>query len=221
MIPLRLASTTLREPAVALFEQGLDMELQAILTVAAILLAPLTALQVSVWLGRRRAKREKRLEIFRTLMTTRASGLAPSHVQALNLIDVDFFGDDKSSKTVLLAWKAYVNHLNQDSNTVGLDVWAQKKGDLFVDLMYAMARDLGYDFDKTDLKTTSYFPKGHGEAEDDQLAIRRGLGQILAGKWALPVLPVTLEQLQGKQPIEGGAGPLPNVDAGGDLPVPE
>ena len=197
------------------------MELQVVLTVAAILLAPLTALQVSAWLEKRRAKRQKRLDIFRTLMTTRASGLAPTHVQALNLIDVDFYGKGKSSKAVLVSWKAYLNHLNQDPEAVNLDVWGQRKADLFVDLMYAMAQDLGYDFDKTHLTTTSYFPKGHGEAEDDQVAIRRGLGHILAGRWALPVLPVTLKQLRGDQQPGDGSAPLPAAEASGDLPAPE
>jgi hypothetical protein len=33
--------------------------------------------------------------VFRTLMTTRASRMAPDHVQALNMIDVEFAGDDR------------------------------------------------------------------------------------------------------------------------------
>src|SRR5439155_23554849 len=66
------------------------------LTVAAIVLAPLVALRVSVWLDRRKEKRQRQFLIFQTLMATRASGLAPEHVQALNMIDVEFYGADQS-----------------------------------------------------------------------------------------------------------------------------
>src|ERR671922_1320544 len=62
------------------------------LTLAAIVVAPLVALQVSQRLERQRAKRDRRLIIFRALMANRSSALAPDHVQALNMIDIEFAG---------------------------------------------------------------------------------------------------------------------------------
>jgi hypothetical protein len=44
------------------------------------------------------------------LMATRGNALHYRHVEALNLIDVEFF--DASEKDVRETWKAYLDHLN-------------------------------------------------------------------------------------------------------------
>jgi uncharacterized protein DUF6680 len=47
-------------------------------------------------------------------MATRAARLTPDHVQALNLIDVEFYSKRKKYKRVLDAWKAYHDHLGEN-----------------------------------------------------------------------------------------------------------
>ena len=79
------------------------MSLTDALMVAAVLLAPLIAIQVSVFLEIRREKRQRRLKLFRTLMMTRAARLVPDHVNALNMIDIEFSGTDAKSKEVRAA----------------------------------------------------------------------------------------------------------------------
>ena len=69
------------------------MKLSDVLMIAAVLLAPVVAVQVQKWLEQYRAERERQLRIFKTLMATRATGLSHDHVQALNLIDLEFQGD--------------------------------------------------------------------------------------------------------------------------------
>jgi hypothetical protein len=156
-----------------------------IIAAIAVLLSPLIALQVSEVLQRRREKRQRRLNVFKTLMATRASGLAPEHVQALNMIDMEFHGADRKSKAVLNAWKAYLDQLN--SPQLDSAVWGARREDLFVDLLYEMSRHLDYDFDKTHIRRTSYFPKGFGDIELDQLTIRKGVASILSGNAAFPI----------------------------------
>jgi hypothetical protein len=151
----------------------------------AILLSPLIAVQVTVWIQRYQEKRLRKLSIFKTLMATRASGLAAEHVQALNMIDIEFYGKDKKSREILRAWKAYLDHLT--SGTPATEVWGSRREELFIELLHAMASCLKYEFDKTDIRRTSYFPVGHGEIETDQIRIRRGLVAVLEGKAALPV----------------------------------
>jgi hypothetical protein len=155
------------------------------INVVAILVAPLVAVQVSLWLERRKERRSRQLETFRTLMATRASGLAPDHVKALNMIDVEFYGSDASSKAVLQAWKAYLDHLNMASTAS--EAWGPKREDLLVDLLQKTATHLGFEFDRTDLKRTSYFPRGYGEAELELLEIRKLLLSILRGQRGFPV----------------------------------
>lgn len=151
------------------------------ITAIAILLAPLIALQVSVWLERYREKRRRRLNVFKTLMSTRAARLSSNHVQALNMIDVEFYGE----KEVIRAWKAYLDHLGEKQDPP--ELWGAKQVDLFVDLLDKMASSLGYDFDKTTIKNTSYFPEGHGRMEEEQMMIRQGIVELLSGDRHIPV----------------------------------
>jgi hypothetical protein len=107
------------------------------------------------------------------------------HVQSLNLIDVTFDSVDKESKSVREAWKAYLDHLNTPMQG---EAWGTRREDLLVDLLYTMSNVLGYDFDKTHIRRTSYFPRGYGEIELDQATIRRGLARVMEGNAAFPVI---------------------------------
>jgi len=162
------------------------MSLSEILAVVAVLVSPLVAIQVSELLARIKEKKERRFRLYSTLMATRATRLAPAHVEALNLIDVEFHGTDKKSKAVLSAWRAYLDHLNTPRDPDAA-VWDSKRDDLFVDLLYEMSRHVGYDFDKTHIRRTSYYPIGHGDIEFDQYIIRKALRRVLEGNLAIPV----------------------------------
>ena len=151
-----------------------------------VLISPLLAVQATVWLQRKRETRERQLEVFKTLMRTRASGLAPDHVQALNMIDVEFYDGSKKQGAVVRAWKAYLDHLN-NATAAPTEVWATRREDLFIDLLHAMATHLGLDFDKTDLRRTSYFPRAYGDTELELLRIRAGLADVVDGRRSLPV----------------------------------
>jgi hypothetical protein len=68
-------------------------------------------------------------------------------------------------------------------------VWVSKSDDFFVDLLYGMALSLGYSMDKTDVRSTSYFPEAYGAAEFSQAQIREGLKEVLEGKRAIAIEP--------------------------------
>lgn len=71
--------------------------------ILAILLAPIIALQISSWLNKKCELEKRKLDVFRSLMATRAAGLSPIHVEALNKIDIEFSQDDKKTKAVFEA----------------------------------------------------------------------------------------------------------------------
>ena len=160
---------------------------QFVIYMFTILLAPLVAIQVTEYLQKRKEARGRCLWIFKTLMATRASRLSLDHVQALNMIDIEFHGRGKKSKAVLEAWKAYLNLLGLPVTPETWQVWASRRDDLFVELLYTMAQDLGYIMGKTDIRSTSYFPNAHGKVEDDNTQIRTGLLELLAERRALRV----------------------------------
>jgi len=156
------------------------------LTVGALMLGPLLAVQVTVFLERRRQVQERRFAIFRTLMATRATGLSLDRVQALNMIDIEFYNGAQKSKDILQAWRAYLDHLNNVQPLIP-ETWGEKRTELFIDLLHRMAIYFNYGFDNVHLKRTSYFPAGHGEAEKDQYEIRKALVSLLKGEATLPV----------------------------------
>jgi hypothetical protein len=79
----------------------------AIVSITAIVCGPIAALEVQKRLEDHRATRDRKMEIFRRLMTTRATQLSPAHVEALNGIEVEFYAKGGSDKKVLEAWRLY------------------------------------------------------------------------------------------------------------------
>jgi hypothetical protein len=74
---------------------GLAFKFTDVAIVVATLLGPILAVQAQKWLERDRVVRDRRLQVFRTLMTTRAMNLSPAHVEALNAVPVEFYGPTK------------------------------------------------------------------------------------------------------------------------------
>jgi len=155
--------------------------------IAAVLLAPLVAVQVSQLLERQREERRRRFDLFRQLMSTRAAPLAGSHVEALNLIDLEFYGVSEITD----AWKSYLDHLNDTSSSdaegrPSLE-WGNRSKELLAELLYIMGRHVGYRFDRVHLKRAAYYPRGYGDYESDHAIIRRQLVEILSGEAPLPI----------------------------------
>lgn len=80
-----------------------------VLIVISTLIAPLLAVQAQKWLERYREDHERKLRVFKILMATRAATVSPDHVQALNMIDLEFQGE--KCKKVRTEWKTYLDHL--------------------------------------------------------------------------------------------------------------
>lgn len=164
------------------------MQIAEILTIIAIVLSPLIAVQVSAYLDRKRNNQFRRLYTFKTLMGTRASRLSPEHINALNMIDVEFYGKDEKSRKVVDAWKVYLDHLEDKSLLEGsFPSWSSKTNDLFIDLMAEMANCLDYEFDKVAIKKTAYSPEAHGQLENDLSNIRRGVSALFSGTASIPI----------------------------------
>ena len=143
------------------------MKLYEILTIIAIVLGPILAVQAEKLLQRRREDKSRRLNIFKTLMATRGSSLSFAHVEALNRIDLEF-SDDKKYQKVIAAWKEYFDNLGQKAQTdEQLTVWVARNEELLANLLYEMGQSLGYKFDKVLIKRNMYSPAGHERVERD------------------------------------------------------
>lgn len=166
---------------------GLSTE--ATLTIIAIFAGPIVALLTQRALDHLRERRNRRLTIFRVLMGTRAAVLSPGHVDALNQIDVEFYGWPPADKRVITAWKALRNHLGDSGfNKDDFKGWTNKIVELRIDLLFQMAKALRYKFEKDDILRNVYSPIAHGDIENDQRLIRQGIVELLTGKRALTTL---------------------------------
>jgi len=162
-----------------------SVSLTAWLTMIAILLGPIIAVQLTRFLDDRKTKQDRKLVIYRTLIATRAANLSPGHVEALNTIDIEFNGTSQREQRVREAWKAYLDHLGTKLDS--METWTIRRLDLLIELLFAMGQCLGYNFDKTHLKNSVYAPQGHGELESDQAAIRRGFKDVLEGRRSISI----------------------------------
>ena len=165
------------------------------LIILATLLSPLIAVQVQKWIERSTERRNAQRSIFYALMATRATRLAPEHVQALNRIDLEFGksgwrGQTPRAKDVTNRWRIYADHLNDlpdNPPQPQLDAWLRRGDDLFINLLSALAAALGYSFDEVQLRRGIYHPRGHTEAEIRQEIMQRALADILIGARSFPM----------------------------------
>lgn len=160
--------------------------------ILATLLGPILAVQAQKAVERFRDIRGRKLWVFQTLMATRAARLSTEHVQALNMIDIVFYGSRRllgrrsaSEQRVVDAWKEYHDHLNTKFDDAHVSLWNTQGEEIFVNLLFAVSQDVGYKFDRVQLKKGAYSPVAHGALEQQQNAIRQLAIAVLSGERAL------------------------------------
>ena len=130
---------------------------QVIITIincAAVVIAPIIAVVIAQRLQDRAEKRNDKMKLFKTLMTSRIYGWSIESVHALNSIDIIFFDDD----SVRAAWKElYDKYQVVDPDQIHL----KKIENAQYKLLETMANSLGYK-DKITWETIQnpYIPRG-------------------------------------------------------------
>jgi len=155
------------------------------LMIIAVFLGPIIAVQLTRYLDDQKEKKERKLNVFKTLMSTRSYTTSWDHVMTLNRIDLEFDKNNRQEKAVVEAWKAYLDLLSD--NEMPKEQWGIKRVDLLVELLHKMAQVLDYDFDKTHIKNSTYSPIAHNELESEQATIRKGLIDVLSGNSPVPM----------------------------------
>jgi len=173
---------------------GLITGVVGLITVFAIFIAPIVALWLQKKIETFNEQKTRGLEIFKTLLATRANTISLEHVQALNMIDVEFY----NQKEIRNYWNIYRDHLNssypQNQDKSAQDRWEEKRVDYLTDLLHCMSKFFGYDFDKVILKKGAYSPVAHGIFNLQQNLIRHGFVELLTGEKSLKVEVVDKKQ---------------------------
>jgi hypothetical protein len=147
-------------------------------TICAIYYGPISALRIQRKLDDERETKNRKLYIFKTLMTYRATPLNIKFVQSLNLIDVEFVGSSETEKAVRDAWKELLDHFNSYNEAANP---LEKSKDLTAALLAAMGKSLGYDFDRVHLKKGAYYPAAAFNVEQEQHSLRKQVLELLDG----------------------------------------
>jgi hypothetical protein len=156
------------------------------ITIFAIYYGPIQALKIQRTLDAERDERNRKLQLFKTLVSYRVTRLAPAYVQALNMIDLEFTSDDPKEKVVRERWKELRDLYDNYKATPNPE---EKSGELNAALLAAIGESLGYHFDKVYLRRGGYYPEFLGNVEVEQHTLRRQLLELLdgTGRRKLPI----------------------------------
>jgi hypothetical protein len=182
-----------------------------ILSVAAIIAAPISALWVQRKIEDSKALNGRRQAIFKALWVNRRRPFWVPRVDALNMIDVEFVGKDK----VLDAWQALFAHYVRKDHPGTDDQIFNQREELYATLLFEISQVLRYKFGRTYVRDNIYRPILHGEVELMELETRRMINQLLK----LDALPVRF--VGGDHPTPPPPTPLPNEEDAGTATLPE
>ena len=155
--------------------EGEKMTINDYLTLAALIIIPIVAVVIAQWLQNRSEKRKDKVQIFKTLMTSRIYGWTPDSVNALNIIDIVYSDDNK----VRAAWK----DLNDKYRVTNPDQQHLKKiENAQYKLLEAMANSLGYK-DKITWETIQnpYMPVGMAQQIEAQKNMQQAYYSAING----------------------------------------
>lgn len=180
----------------SLLDKILALDTKDWLIVVATLLGPILAVQAQKYLEILRERRNAQRQVFHQLMATRGARLSNQHVQALNMIDLVFYGtlifgfrwQRDAERAVTDAWTAYRANLGDiRANEGEMNFVYAAREERLTDLLQAMAICLGYSYDRVKISQGGYHPSGTADLENDARAFLRNAAKVLAGQQAIPM----------------------------------
>ena len=148
----------------------------------AVLAAPAIALWAQRQLDRGKAARDRKQDIFRTLWVNRRRPGYFSRVDALNMIDIEFY----SNKPVRDAWDNLFAHYKDKHPGFNDDQIEQQRNELFTTLVFEMSKILGYDLGIAQIRDNIYRPELHNTFDAIEFETRSRILELLKTD-ALPV----------------------------------
>jgi len=166
----------------------------AALTILAIFLGPILAVWITRKIDNDHASRERRMDIFRTLMRTRKTPIDPEHVAAINLIEIEFANENM----VVDAWKKYLSSLGEriadPEDPREQDNLEKKRNTLLTKLIHEIAKSLNFRVEQLDILEGNYYPQGWSDEFREQLKFRRALLGVFQGSTSPHDQPFVLQR---------------------------
>jgi len=118
-----------------------------IMTVA-VVVGPIAAILIQIWSEKRRSKINRKHSVFKTLISSRKLKDDVEIAKALNMVEVEFY----QNHNVISAWRIYLDYLEKESHSLDN---SEIKYNMFVEMLYEMAKTLNYNFDQNITKKDS------------------------------------------------------------------
>ena len=115
-------------------------------------------------------------------MSTRRVGISSDHVNAINLVEVDFYG----CAAVEAAWKTYKDHLNDLSRPED-EAWRRTKEKLLSKLLFEIAKVLKFDIPAIEIFEGGYAPSGWAHRDLRYTGAFDYLHELREGSKTLPL----------------------------------
>lgn len=145
-------------------------EIQIWINIAAIILGPVTAVCITLWIQSRKEKRESKNRVFLLLMAHRKTNPPTFEwANALNVVDVVF----ADVPGVVRLWHDYYAQICSPN------VDWHNANHKYIEMLHAMARTLGYNtISQTDIDKF-YSPQAHGNQAQLNVALQIELLRVL------------------------------------------
>ena len=154
-----------------------------LMSVAAIIASPIITLWIQRRLNDGKARRERRELIFKALWVNRRRQFYIARVDALNMIDVEFFGERK----VQDAWEDLRAHyFRQEHPGLNNDQIFTEREEKYATLLFEISQVLGYNFGRTHIRDNIYRPQLHGQFDEIEFETRKLFLDLLKSD-ALPI----------------------------------
>jgi len=124
--------------------------------------------------------RDQKLWVYGALMSCRATWIAADFVRAMNFIDVVFYKSEqvRAKRAELMA--QIKKATGPDGALVQFE-W-DRAVDFFAEMLDLMGKELGFDFEHTQIKDTAYYPVGHEKLDKAAFDLREKGLAVLEGR---------------------------------------
>ena len=131
----------------------------------------------------------------------RSNRLSPEHVQALNTIELAYYGTQGNDGTprrskvdneVITSWREYFRHLDIDGRTFDearKQQWAVQANELFLNMLEKLAVANRFKFDRDQLRSAHYHPEANVTQDNENATMRRLIIGVLSGEQPITVRP--------------------------------
>jgi len=165
----------------------INISADEVLTVMAVFFGPISALWIQRVLDKRRETQRRQKELFRTLWATRTfpSRLNYRHVEALNMVGIDFAGHS----AVVESWKEYLDILNSKAPDEEPQRQAlyDDRDVKFHSLVFEISRSVGYKLTRLEVKKQWYTPIAHETWAEQETVLRQGVVSLFKNESSLPI----------------------------------